>query len=545
MKKRIFSGMLALVMISVLACSAALCAVFYAQLAATVQNEVRERAIMLQETITSENYESLTVSDMRLTVVAPDGTVLYDDGRNVSALPNRADREEIKAAFASGAGESRRFSDTLGQETYYYAIRLGDGSVLRLSKTMNSIWGMFGGVLPIVLVVVLVLLAVGYFLAGRLTRRIVSPINRVDLENELTAPYDELAPFVQTISRQQAHIARQMSTLQNQSDTISAIMDSMSEGVILVNKQGGILSVNKSAANIFDIRNAVGGKSILEILRDVELNEAMRAALSGQRCEMNLMHGRRTYRVYFSPATDSGTIILFHDITEKSISEQRRREFSANVSHELKTPLTTIYGNAEMLAGGMVKEADAPQFYVKIKNEAARLIALIEDIIMLSQLDENGGDMAAGEVDLAAVAAEAACALAPKTKERGVEVTVSGSGVLLANAAQMAELFYNLIDNAIKYNKAGGMVQVTISSLQKSVRIAVADTGIGIPKESQSRVFERFYRVDQSRSKKTGGTGLGLAIVKHIVLVHNGTLELKSDVGKGTTITILLTGVSR
>ena len=540
MKKRIFSSMFTLAILSLLVCSVALCAVFYMQLSASVQGEVRERAAMLRGVIPAESYEALAISDMRLTVVAPDGTVLYDDDQNATALPNHADREEISEALRLGVGESRRFSDTLGQETYYYAIRLEDGSFLRLAKTMNSILGMFWGAIPIVSVVVLAMLAIGYFLAGRLTKRIVDPINKVDLETKLTAPYDELTPFVRTILQQRKHIAQQITDLQNRSDTIAAIMDSMSEGVILVDRQGMILSINKSASDIFATPHSVCGKSILEILRDLELNEAMQSALSGVRGEMNLLHGEKTFRVYFSPVTDSGAIILFLDITEKSMAEKLRREFSANVSHELKTPLTTIYGNVEMLENGMVKEADQEQFYAKIKDEAARLIDLIEDIIMLSQLDENGGGIGMETVDLAAVAAEVVQSLASKASKQNVEVSVSGGGLLSANDSQITELFYNLIENAIKYNKLGGRVKVEIAVAQNRARITVTDTGIGIPPESQSRVFERFYRVDKSRSKKTGGTGLGLAIVKHIVATYGGSIELKSGVDKGTTIAVLL-----
>ena len=556
MKKRIFSSLFAMTIISLLACSIALCLVFYGQLSTAVQDEVRERAAMLKETITPDNYEALTIADMRLTVVAADGAVLYDDDQNANTLPNHANREEISEARLSGTGESRRFSDTLGQETYYYAIRLDDGSVLRLAKTMSSIFGVFGGAIPIVSVVVLAMLAIGYVLARSLTRRIIAPINKVNLDEKLTAPYDELAPFVQTISKQRACIARQISDLQSRADTIAAIMDSMSEGVIFLDKQGAVLSINKSAAGLFASHTAVDGKNILEVLRDVELNEAMRSALSGVRGEMNLSHDNKTYHVYFSPVawasskahsavrpapvTDSGAIILFLDITEKSMAEKLRREFSANVSHELKTPLTTIYGNVEMLENGMVKAADTAQFYGKIKDEAARLIALIEDILMLSQLDENSAALVTENVDLAAVAAEVAQSLAPKAKAQNVTAAISGIGTLSANRSQMTELFYNLIDNAIKYNKPGGTVRIDISSTPNGAKIAVTDTGIGIPQELQSRVFERFYRVDKSHSKKTGGTGLGLAIVKHIVMAYGGAIELQSGVDEGTRVTVLL-----
>ena len=544
MKKRIFSSMLTLTIISLLVCSVTLCAVFYIQLSASVQSDVRERTIMLRDTITQENYESLVISDMRLTVIAVDGTVLYDDDQNSATLPNHADREEVIEAFLSGIGESRRFSDTLEQETYYYAIRLDDGSILRLAKTTSSIWGMFGGSIPIVSLIVLVMLTISYFLTGSLTRRIVDPINKVDLESKLTSPYDELAPFVQAISQQRECITRQMSDLQNRSDTITAIMDSMIEGVILVDKQGGILSINQSASAIFTIKGPVSGKNILEILRDVELNEAMRLALNGVRGEMNLSHNDKLYRVYLSPVTDNGAIILFLDITEKSISEKLRREFSANVSHELKTPLTTIYGNTEMLENDMVRDSDKPQFYKKIKDESAHLITLVEDIIMLSQLDENNSNIGLEDVCLNDIAVEVIESLALKSKEQNVEVVISGKGALFANRSQIAELFYNLIDNAIKYNKVGGTVKVEISMMQNKAKITVSDSGIGIPQESQSRVFERFYRVEKSRSKKTGGTGLGLAIVKHIVLVYDGSIDLKSNIDEGTSIIVLLNSLN-
>jgi Signal transduction histidine kinase len=544
MKKRIFSNMLALIILSLLVCTIALCMVFYRQLSSTVQDEVRQRAEMLKEIITAENYDSLVLSDMRLTVVAPDGTVLYDDDQDASILPNHGDRAEISGALETGVGKSRRDSDTLREETFYYAVKLDNGLVLRLAKTMDSIWGMFGGALPVVLLIVLGMLGIGYFLAGSLTKRIVSPINEVDLEEKLTAPYDELAPFVLAISRQRERISGQIFDLKNHSDTVAAIMDSMSEGVILVDRRGAILSINKSASNIFAPESSVDGKNILEILRDVELNEAMRSALFGVRGEMDFRHGDKIYHVCLSPVTDSGAIILFLDVTEKSASEKLRREFSANVSHELKTPLTTIYGNVEMLESGMVKEADVTEFYGKIKNEAAHLITLIEDIIMLSQIDESSGDIGMEDVDLALAAAEVVESLALKAKNQSVKISLSGSGRLSANPSQMAELFYNLIENGIKYNQPGGTVKVEISVAQNQAKIVVADTGIGIPEESQGRVFERFYRVDKSRSKKTGGTGLGLAIVKHIAMAYGGNIELESHVGQGTTITISLNGMN-
>ena len=540
MKKRIFSSMLLLTILSLIVASIALSAVFYMKLSSSVQKSVKDQASILKEDIFSLGYESLHVFDMRLTIISPEGVVLYDDDQDASTLSNHADREEFREAIAYGSGESLRFSDTLGQETYYYAIKLDNGLILRLARTTSSIWGMIGGAIPIVLIIVAFMLAIGYFLAGSLTKQIIDPINMVNINESLYAPYDELTPFVRTIAEQRERIEEQMADLQSRTHTIEAIMDSMSEGILIVDKKGFLLSVNKSAQGIFSLTSSFEGRSVLEILRDIELTRHMHLALSGVRGEMNFSHNNMIYRVYFSPVTDRGALILFLDITEISMSEKLRREFSANVSHELKTPLTTIYGNAEMLEGGMVKDADKAVFYGKIKDEASRLISLIEDIIMLSQLDEENGNISIGKVNLLEVATEAVKSLESRAKEQQISINITGSSTIQANRSQMSELFYNLIENAVKYNKIGGTVCIEIETIDDQAKIKISDTGIGIPKHAQRRVFERFYRVDKSRSRTTGGTGLGLSIVKHIVLAYNGSLELQSTLDEGTTITIFL-----
>lgn len=545
MKKRIFFDMIMLTVISLVLVAAALCFVFYNQFSGIVISELRERADLFRDADTQSAMQKLIIfkpNDMRITLIHPDGMVAFDNTVGTEGLANHKDREEIVEAVETGWGESRRLSDTLGMETYYYAVRLADGSILRIAKTTNSIWGMFRGVLPSVICIIFVILIIGYLLAGNLTKRIVAPINNFDinmgLNTEAIPPYDELVPFIRTIEQQRERIAAQFSDLQSRADTISAIMDSMSEGIILISRQGIILSVNKSAAALFETDTAMDGKNILELIRDVELLEQVRAALSGKRSELSIRRSGKSYRVFFSPVTDSGAIILFLDITEKMAAEQMRREFSANVSHELKTPLTSIYGHAEMLSSGIVKESDQHEFFGKIKDEASRLIALIEDIILISELDENTGGETFEEVSLSAIAAEAAEALSLKAGEHRVTVSICGNAVMSAGCSMIYEMFYNLIDNAIKYNKPGGTVKVDVSQLGDTIEIAVADTGIGIPDYAQSRVFERFYRVDKSRSKKTGGTGLGLAIVKHIVLLNKGKIALQSSCDQGTVITI-------
>lgn len=539
MKKRIFASMLLITISCLLVSTIVVSMVFYNRISLAAQNDVRERALMLQNVISIEGYGALSMPDMRVTVIEANGTVLYDDDLNIATMPSHVDREEFREALDTGIGESRRFSDTLGQETYYFAVKLKSGAVLRVAKTIGSIWSMFVDAIPAILGVVVVLGAIAYLLSVRLTRRIVRPINDVDLNGDLSAPYDELAPFVRTIASQRDRIAEQISALQERSDTIDSLMDNIAEGIVLVDRQGLIMTINKSARSFFDIPQNPEHRNFSELFRNIELIHLLRDALANVRGEMTLEHGLRIYRVYFSPVPGIGAMILFLDITERARAETMRREFSANVSHELKTPLTTIMGNAEMLACGMVKENDKPDFFAKIRDEARRMITLIEDILLLSELDEAAGHQHTEAVDLAAVAAQAVEALSPKASEKHVSVQLDGSKVMMpANSSQMFELFHNLIENAIKYNRPGGNVQIRVTEDKGNIAIWVTDTGIGIPLDAQDRVFERFYRVDKSRSKETGGTGLGLAIVKHIVLIHNGHIELHSKINEGSEFKI-------
>lgn len=542
MKKRIFLYMVLLTSISLIIVSVSLCFLFYHQFSSTVLQTLRDRVETFTDNSSQTTIEALSItksSDMRVTVIMPDGTVVFDNTTQAKSIPNHLDREEILGALEIGFGQSIRFSDTLHKETVYYAIRLTDGYVLRVAKTANSIFGIFIGALPVAIGIVLVMIAVGYLLAVRLTKIIVTPINNVNLESELSAPYDELAPFIRTIAQQRGHITSQISDLQNHAETISAIMDNINEGIILTDTRGIILSANKSILRIFDKASPVDGKNVLEFFRDVSFYRHVRDALVGLQGEMSLEHAGRIYRVYFSHVNDGGAIILFLDITEKAKAEKTRQEFSANVSHELKTPLTSIYGNIEMLYNGMVKENDKQVFYCQIKDEVGRLITLIEDILTIALLSEDHGHDLYEDIELNVVVDEVIKSLSKKATDNMVAVHVFGeSKSMKANRSMIYEMFYNLIDNAIKYNNPGGTVNIDINNTGERIKITVADTGIGIPKEAQSHVFERFYRVDKSRSKKTGGTGLGLAIVKHIVLAHGWKIELRSLQDKGTTITI-------
>lgn len=543
MKKRILFNMLLLTLISFILISTALCLVFYYQLSKTVRNDLHSRADAFADNSSQTAILALAdvkSSDIRITIVEPDGTVQFDNAARAEDMPNHYDRDEIRDAFNTGAGQSTRFSDTLHEETVYYAVRLTDNHVLRIAKTSNSILGVFLGTLPFVAGIVLLMGIISNLLANRLTKRIVAPINEVNLESEPTAPYDELIPFIRTIEQQREYIARQFSDLQNRSDTINAIMENMNEGIILIDGQGVILSANKSVLRIFEKASPIDGMNILGFLRDTAFSEHVRSALDGESGEMNMERAGRIYRVYFSHVRGNGAIILYLDTTEKAKAEKLRREFSANVSHELKTPLTSIYGNAEMLVGGIVKDDDKQAFYSQIKDEAGRLIALIEDILMISRLDEGGGQESFEDIELFSIASETVEALSQKAAENNIAIQVSGEGIIAkAGRSLIYEMFYNLIDNAIKYNRPCGTVSIDIVNTKEQTKIIVSDTGIGIPREAQNRVFERFYRVDRSRSRKTGGTGLGLAIVKHIVAAHNGKIELKSKENEGTTITII------
>ena len=542
MKKAIFRQMTLLASLGIILASAVLCGIFYNQLTGQMRIDMRGRTQIFINDDYKSAIDNLSLVDpeeeMRITIVSPGGTVLFDNMVEPRDWENHLGREEIEEALSSGEGESCRFSSTLDTKTYYYAVRLADGSVLRTAKTINSMWRVFAGILPVTGAVILLCIAVAYLASGRLAKRVVEPIGQVDLSGEPDVPYDELAPFAKEIADQRKQIRQGSQQLRESIGTINAIMDNMAEGVVLFDRRGTILSLNKSAARIFDAERPMEGSSPLELLRDLDFNKQLKRALEGRRGEMAFHKADREYRVIISPAEETGVVVFFLDITERSEAERLRREFSANVSHELKTPLTSIYGNAEMLKSGVVKDDDKLLFYGKILDEASRLIDLVEDIMMLSELDEGKTQQAHDRVNLFDVAYECMDALAQKAEKHHVTVKVKGSGVITANRALIYEMFYNLIDNGIKYNKLGGDVEVAISQKEEKTTIIVSDTGIGISAADRDRIFERFYRTDKSRSKKSGGTGLGLAIVKHIVMVHGGSIQVTSNQGEGVRFEI-------
>ena len=486
----------------------------------------------------------LTADRYRLTWIAADGSVIYDTKTDAESLENHASRAEVSQALTTGTGESTRYSSTLMEKTMYYAQRLDDGTVLRISISRVTVGMIAVGMIQPLLIVLIVALILSGLLARRLSRRIVDPLNSLDLEHPLdNDAYEELSPLLKRIHRQHVEIQTQLRELREKTDEFTQITGSMREGLVLLDEHGSILSINAAAQTLFGADAQCVGRDFLTIERSHEISAAIQAAVTDGHSEVRAERAGRVYQFDISRITSDGkllgTVILAFDNTEQEFAERNRREFTANVSHELKTPLQGIIGSAELIENGMVKPDDLPRFVGHIHAEAARLVTLIDDIIRLSQLDE-GDAMPTEPVDLLAVSQEAAENLHDAAAARDVTLSVTGQPSVIPGVRRLLyEVVYNLCDNAIKYNRGGGRVDVMVAADAGGSSITVADTGIGIAPEHQSRVFERFYRVDKSHSKASGGTGLGLSIVKHAVQYHHGRIELESTPGTGTTIRVI------
>ena len=483
--------------------------------------------------------ENVEADRFRVTWIDKDGTVLFDTQVDQSVMENHADREEIREAFAAGSGSAVRNSSTLTEQTYYEARRLTDGTVLRISANQASAWALMMDLLwPIILIAVLAI-GLSLILARRMAKNIVEPMNKLDLEHPLSNnTYDELSPLLRRINQQHLQINSQMRKLQRKTDEFIQITSHMQEGLVVLDKETHIRSINAAAMKIFNAEESCVGSSFFQVNRSSALRQALNDALDrGHGSTVQELDGR-AYRFDMSSIQSDGNllgaVILAVDVTEAQNAEQMRREFSANVSHELKTPLQGIIGSAELLESGMVKGEDTPRFVGHIRKEASRLVNLIEDIIRLSQLDE-GVELPAEQVDMLALAEDVKEILAPSAAEKNVKIDVTGNGFTIKGVRRMLqEILYNLCDNAIKYNVPDGSVAIHI----ENNRLVVSDTGIGIPAEHKDRIFERFYRVDKSHSKASGGTGLGLSIVKHAAAYHNAEISLETAPGKGTIISI-------
>ena len=487
--------------------------------------------------------KALEGESYRLTWIAPSGEVLFDSQADESSMENHAQREEVRQALETGEGQSSRYSSTLLEKTIYYAKKLTDGSILRISISRATAGVLVMGMLQPMLVVLAAALILALVLAKRISARIVAPLNRLDLEKPLeNDTYEELSPLLTRINQQRRQIDAQLRTLQQKKDEFDQITASMNESLVLMNEKGTVLSINPAARELFHAEPDCVGQDFLTVERSHEISCAIRRALEEGHAELRVERGGREYQLDISRIESEGTVIgavlLAFDVTEQAFAERNRREFTANVSHELKTPLQSIMGSAELIENGLVKQEDMPRFVGHIRTEAARLVTLIEDIIRLSQLDE-GGELPFEPVDLKKLAEEASASLASAAAEKQVTIRVHGDDRQITTVRRLAsEIIYNLCDNAVKYNREGGNVDVTIDGTAHGAVVTVQDTGIGIPPEHQSRVFERFYRVDKSHSRQSGGTGLGLSIVKHAVQYLGGRIELESQPGKGTTMRV-------
>lgn len=504
---------------------------------------VEENGLEYLERLTDRDYRYTWKPDYRLTWVASDGTVLFDTADSAENMENHGDRIEIREAFAGGESSSIRYSSTLTERTLYYARALNDGTVLRISVSQVTVFALTLMTLQPIMVVGIFAVILSAVLARRMAKRIVRPLNRLDLEHPLeNDAYEELAPLLRRIHQQGQQISAQIQNLQKKTDEFAQITDHMREGLVLLDRNEMILSINPAAQQIFGAETSCSGQGFLTVDRNHDLNLAIQKALESGHSEIRIERKGREYQTDISRIESGdavvGTVLLAFDVTEAALAECNRREFTANVSHELKTPLQSILGSAELLKNGLVRQEDIPDFSSLIYTEVARLVALVEDIIHLSQLDE-GVTLARESVDLYDTAESVADVLQDVAAGKNVSITVTGEHVQINGVPGFVyEMIYNLCDNAIKYNVEGGAVEVAVSGGEQGAELSVRDTGIGIPIQYQSRVFERFFRVDKSRSKASGGTGLGLSIVKHIAQYHGAVIELQSVVGSGTTVAV-------
>lgn len=545
MNKRIFRSILLVAGVVLLASFLIILDCLYGYFENLQEGQLRDELSLAVSAVEEEGESYLSrlkPESYRLTWIGEDGSVLYDTQADAGQMENHKDRTEIQDALKLGQGQSSRYSSTLMEKTLYFARRIKDGSVLRISVSRATAWRLVLGMLQPVLMVLAAALLLSGLLAGRLSKKIVEPLNHLDLEHPLDNEcYEEISPLLNRINRQHEEIQQQLRAMRQRTDEFNQIIGNMQEGLVLLDEKENVLSINAAAIKIFGVKESCVGQSFLTVDRNHEISLAIQQALSDGHAEIRCHRGGRVYQFDLSRIDSDGRVVgavlLAFDITEQEYAERNRREFTANVSHELKTPLQGILGSAELIEKGMVQPEDVPHFIGQIRTEATRMVTLIGDIIRLSQLDE-GDEMPREKVELFALAEEVTDSLKDEAAKKKVTLVVEGQAASIEGVRRLLyEIFYNLCDNAIKYNVPGGSVHFFVDSNEKSAVVKVADTGIGIPAEDQSRVFERFYRVDKSHSKASGGTGLGLSIVKHAVQYHHGSIELKSEPGKGTEIT--------
>ena len=551
MTKKIFRSFMLSAVAVLLAGVVIVMTCLYSYFASVQESQLQDQLQLAAAAVETEGTDylnklnKLKADRYRLTWIAPDGAVLCDTKRDAESLENHGDRLEVREALRTGSGSSTRYSSTLLEKTSYYARRMPDGTVLRISISRATVGMLLLGMLPAILLTAAVALILSGLLAGRLSRRITAPLNALDLEHPLeNDTYEELSPLLCRINVQRRQIDSQLTDLRRRSDEFRQITSHMQEGLVLLDDAGAVLSINPAACRIFEADETCLGQDFLTVDRSRDVSAALEEAMASGHSEVHVQRPGRIYQFDISRIRSGedvlGAVLLAFDITQQETAEQSRREFTANVSHELKTPLQGIIGSAELIENGLVKQEDLPRFVGHIRREAQRLVALIGDIIRLSELDE-GGELPCEEVDLTAVAEEVCANLRDAAAAKDVGITLDGSGATVHGVRRLLyEVIYNLCDNAIKYNLDGGSVTVTVEREANEAVVTVRDTGIGIAPEHQSRVFERFYRVDKSHSKASGGTGLGLSIVKHAVQYHHGRIELESTLGEGTSVRVCL-----
>ena len=549
MTKRIFKSIILASVIVLLASGGLTMGVLYNHFGNQLEEELRTEAEFLSIAVENEGmgaFDSIPSEAERITYIDTDGTVLFDNRSNADDMENHLDREEIREAMKDGSGMAVRESDTLSQRTLYYALRLADGTVLRVSSTQYSLPGLLGGMIQPLLIILILMLILAGFLASRLAKNIVNPLNRLDLDHpEENQTYEEVAPLLTKINRQQKSLQAEIADAKRQQEEFSIITDNMEEGFLVIDSHTEVLSYNSSALRLLGAREQDARQSVLALNRSESFQRTVEKVLGGQHVISNQEFQGITCQVAANPVFQegkvTGAVILILDVTEKMKGEQMRREFTANVSHELKTPLTSISGFAEIINDGFVKPEDTKKFAGRIFKEAQRLITLVNDVIKISQLDEGKLPYEKEEVDLYEAVRETFLRIEDHAKAEGVHLYLYGPHIK-SNTVKtiLDEIIYNLCDNGIKYNKKGGSLTVTISQEGEKPVVTVEDTGIGISEEDQKRIFERFYRVDKSHSKAIGGTGLGLSIVKHGTMFLGADMKVESTLGEGSKFILIL-----
>ena len=551
MTKKILAGVIGVSLVIMLVCVGLVMGIMYDYMGEKIDEQMASEAILAEEAWLTggeaflDRMEDRPDIKSRITLIDSQGKVLYDSVADQSSMENHMEREEVKEALTEGIGKASRTSYTLAEDTRYYAKKTADGNIVRISTSHYSQLGLLLDTFGMIIITVAVLIMLSVFISYRVARAIIKPINDIDLDNpDINENYEELGPLLHRIHQQNNRIKRQMEKLRKSREEFNIITKNMSEGLIIIDKDTEILTYNRSATEMLgggDGRQIEG--SVLKLNRSEPFRKAVSEALEGNNSQVYLTEGDATYEIISNPVREeeevTGAILIVMDVTEREKGEKLRREFTSNVSHELKTPLTSIYGVSDMLASGMVKDEDVAGFAGTIKEESARLISLIDDIIKLSRLDESTVPQETEIIDVCGSARDVVSRLSGKASENDIELSFSGEPSEIKGVQHILdEIVYNICENAIKYNRPGGFVKVSVRNEGSESLITVADNGIGIPKADRERVFERFYRVDKSHSKQIGGTGLGLSIVKHGVIYLGGKINLESEEGVGTVITV-------